>query len=99
MNKTQMIDALAKSTGLTKAQAAMAVNGLMGTGEKPGVIVAALQKGEQVSVPGFGTFGVAQRKARQGRNPQTGATIKIAARKVPTFRAGKSLRDVVAKAK
>ncbi len=97
MNKTQMIDELAKSTKLTKLQAAAAVNALLGTGKKPGIIVTALKKGEPVTVPGFGTFGVSKRKARQGRNPRTGEAIKIPARKVPTFRAGKSLRDLVGK--
>ncbi len=97
MNKTQMVDELAKSAKLTKVQAAAAVNALLGTGDKPGIIVTALKKGEPVTVPGFGTFGVTKRKARQGRNPQTGAVIKIPARKVPTFRAGKTLREIVAK--
>jgi DNA-binding protein HU-beta len=97
VNKTELIDHLAKQSGLTKVQAGMAVNALMGTGPEHGIIVKALKKGDSVTIPGFGTFGTSKRKAREGRNPQTGATIRIAARTVPTFRAGKSLRDAVAK--
>ena len=88
MNKMQLIDAVAKVT-CTKKEATLAV------GETLAVIQKALKKGESVALTGFGTFSVSKRKARKGRNPQTGAAIKIAAKKVPTFKAGKALKDAV----
>lgn len=97
MNKTEMIDKLAKQTGLTKVQAADAVNCLFDCDSGKGIIAFELDAGNTVTIPGFGTFASSHRKARQGRNPQTGATLNIAARNVPVFRAGKSLKDRVAK--
>jgi len=93
MNKTEMIAKLAKKTGLTKQQASDAVNAIFDTDPGHGIIAVELDAGRTVTLPGFGTFATAQRKAREGRNPQTGATIKIAARKVPVFRAGKGLKE------
>lgn len=93
MNKTELIDKLAKQTGLTKVQAAEAVNALFDTTPGNGIIAVELDAGRSVSVPGFGTFDTAHRKAREGRNPKTGAALKIAARTVPVFRAGKGLKD------
>ena len=89
MNKTQLIDAIAKSAGLKKAAAEAAVNAF--TAE----IAKALKAGEKVQLIGFGTFEVRERGARKGRNPQTGAEITIAASKAPAFVAGKGLKDSI----
>jgi DNA-binding protein HU-beta len=91
MNKSELIDAIAKDSGLTKADSDRALAAVTGN------IVKALKKGGTVALVGFGTFKVTKRNARMGRNPQTGAAIKIAARKVPRFTAGKGLKDAVAK--
>ncbi|HOG18011.1 MAG: DNA-binding protein HU 1 [Syntrophaceae bacterium PtaU1.Bin231] len=88
MNKAQLIEEVAKST-CTKKEAAEAVETVLT------VIQKALKKGDAVTLTGFGTFGVAKRKARKGVNPKTGESIKIAARKVPVFKAGKGLKDAV----
>jgi len=95
MTKTEMCEKLAKKTGLTKAQATDAVNALFGTEAGQGIIAVELDAGRSVTIPGFGTFATAHRKAREGRNPQTGQTLKIAARTVPTFRPGKGLKERV----
>ena len=89
MKKAELVEAIATKTGLTKADATRA---LEATFE---VITAALKKGERVPVAGFGTFNVSKRKAREGRNPQTGATVKIPARKAVTFKAGTALKETV----
>ena len=91
MKKADLVEAIAKETGLTKADATRA---LEATFE---VITKALKKGERVPVAGFGTFNVSKRKAREGRNPQTGAAVKIPARKAVTFKAGTALNEVVNK--
>ncbi|ABB31840.1 HU family DNA-binding protein [Geobacter hydrogenophilus] len=93
MTKAELVDAVAKSAELTKAAADKAVNGVIEA------VTAALKKGDKVTLVGFGSFEVATRKARTGRNPQTGKEIKIAAAKVPKFRPGKALKDAVAGAK
>ncbi len=90
MNKAQLIDEVAKVT-CTKKEATLAVDAALAAIQK------ALKKGDAVTLVGFGTFGVSKRKAREGRNPQTGAAIKIAAKKVPVFKAGKGLKDAVNK--
>ena len=90
MNKGELINAVA-ANGLTKKDAETAVNAVFGA------IGDALEKGDSVQLIGFGTFGVKERAAREGRNPRTGETVKIAAAKVPTFKAGKGLKDKVAK--
>jgi len=95
MNKTELSAKLAKKTGLTKAQASDVVSALFDTDSGQGIIAVELDAGHNVTIPGFGTFDTARRKARQGRNPQTGATIQIDARTVPTFKAGKGLKDRV----
>jgi DNA-binding protein HU-beta len=95
MNKSEMVVALAKKTGLTRQQAADVVNAIFATEPRQGIIAVALDAGDSVSLPGFGTFATARRKAREGRNPQTGAALKIAARTVPVFRPGKGLKDRV----
>jgi nucleoid DNA-binding protein len=88
MTKMELIDEVAKVT-CSKKEATLAVS------ETLAAIQKALKKGEAVTLTGFGTFSVTKRKARTGRNPQTGASIKIAARKVPVFKAGKGLKDAV----
>ena len=88
MNKTELIDEVAKVT-CSKKEAELAVGAALAA------IQNALKKGDSVTLVGFGTFGVTKRNARTGRNPQTGAAIEIAARKVPVFKAGKSLKDAV----
>lgn len=89
MNKAELIDAVAKSSDLTKADAARALDGVIEA------ITTALQKGDTVSLVGFGTFMVKERAERQGRNPQTGENLTIAAARVPTFKAGKVLKDAI----
>jgi DNA-binding protein HU-beta len=93
MNKSELVDALANSTGMTKADASRAIDALFSPDQ--GVISKALKKGTRVQITGFGTFESKKRKARMGRNPRTGETIKIAATKTPGFRAGKGLKDAI----
>jgi DNA-binding protein HU-beta len=93
MTKAELVDAVAKSASLTKASAEKAVGAFITT------VSGALKKGDRVTLVGFGSFEVASRKARTGRNPQTGKEIKIAAAKVPKFRPGKALKDAVTKKK
>jgi len=93
MNKADLIDRIASGSGISKAQAATAIDTTVDS------ITTALKKGDRVALIGFGTFSVSQRKARNGRNPQTGATIKIAARKVAKFTPGAELRKVVNRTK
>ena len=88
MNKAELIDEVAKVTS-TKKEAGLAVDATIAAIQK------ALKKGNAVTLVGFGTFRVSKRKARTGRNPQTGKAIKIAAKKVPVFKAGKGLKDAV----
>ena len=88
MNRQELVDAIAKETKLTKKDAEAALKAFMGTVSK------ALSKGESVQLIGFGTFSVGERAARSGRNPKTGATIKIPASKTPKFKAGKALKDL-----
>jgi len=89
MTKTDIVERIAKETRITKAVAARAFETVVGS------VKDALQKGDKVSIVGFGTFGVAMRKARKGRNPKTGQEIKIAAKKAPKFTPGKGLREMV----
>lgn len=89
MNKSDLIDAIAAGAGLTKVQAASAINTYHET------VIKAMKKGDSVSLVGFGTYTTAQRKARTGRNPKTGAPLKIKAARVPKFRPGKGLKDSV----
>ena len=89
MNKSELIDAIAAQTDLSKSNATKAVDALVD------VVTGALKDGDQVTLVGFGTFMVRSREARQGRNPRTGETIKIAASEVPSFKAGKALKDAV----
>lgn len=89
MNKTELIDQIADAADISKAAAGRALDGAMDAIKK------ALKKGGQVTLVGFGTFYVGKRAARTGRNPRTGAAIKIKAAKVPKFRAGKALKDAL----
>ena len=89
MNKQELIEAIAKQAGLSKAEAGRAVDAAVK------VIKTSLKKGSRVSLVGFGTFHVSKRAARMGRNPRTGAEIKIRAAKVPKFRPGKALKDAL----
>jgi DNA-binding protein HU-beta len=91
MNKNELIAQVADEAELTKAKAAEAVDAFINA------ITSALAAGDEVRLVGFGTFMVAQRKATEGRNPRTGATIKIAASSQPKFKAGKALKDSVNK--
>lgn len=90
MKKSELVVAVAEGADISKAAAARAVDAVFET------ITAALAKGDTVGLVGFGTFGVKERAARTGRNPKTGEEIQIAAAKVPTFKAGKVLKDSVA---
>ena len=89
MNKTELVDAIAKQAGLSKKDSEAAVKAFTDTVSK------ALKKGDKVQLVGFGTFEVSKRAARTGRNPQTGAEMKIKASKAPKFKAGKALKDLV----
>ena len=89
MNKTELIDAIAAQADISKAAAGRALDAAVES------ITAALQKGDSVSLIGFGTFYVGERAARTGRNPRTGKTLEIKAAKSPKFRPGKGLKDVL----
>ena len=89
MNKGELVDAIAKDAGLSKADAGKALNAFVGN------VTGSLKKGNSVQLIGFGTFSISARAARSGRNPQTGATIQIKAKKVAKFKAGKALADTV----
>ncbi|HME45872.1 MAG TPA: HU family DNA-binding protein [Syntrophorhabdales bacterium] len=89
MTKAELIDKMAKDAKVTKAAADKAINSFVDGVKK------SLKKGEKVTLIGFGTFSVTQRKARMGRNPQTGKEIKIPARKAPKFAAGMALKKAV----
>ena len=91
MNKLELVSAVAEQANLTKKDAEAAIKAMLGT------IEASLKKGEKVQLVGFGTFEVRERAARTGRNPQTGAEMKIAAAKVPTFKAGTGLKNLINK--
>ena len=90
MNKAELVAAVAEKAGVSKKDAEASVKAFTD------VIAEELKKGEKVTLVGFGTFEVSERAARTGRNPQTGATLEIKASKVPSFKAGKGLKDAVA---
>ncbi len=89
MNKTELVAAIADQAGLSKKDAEKALKAFADT------VTAELKKGEKVQLVGFGTFEVSERAAREGRNPQTGKAMKIAASKAPKFKAGKALKVAV----
>lgn len=90
MNKNDLVDAVAASTGLSKADGASAIDSMLDA------ISRALRDGDDVRLTGFGTFCVSHRKASEGRNPRTGEVIQIPASKLPKFKAGKTLKQAVA---
>ncbi|MBU5616108.1 MULTISPECIES: HU family DNA-binding protein [Psychrobacter] len=87
MNKSELIDSIAEKSGLNKTQAGDALNAVMES------VGQALEAGDSISLVGFGTFSVKDRKARTGRNPKTGEELAIPASKVPSFKAGKNLKE------
>jgi len=89
VNKSELIDTIAASADISKAAAGRALDAMTES------VTTALKEGDQVTLIGFGTFSVKDRAARTGRNPQTGAEIQIKAAKVPSFKAGKALKDAV----
>lgn len=89
MNKTELIDAMAEDAGVSKAAAKKALESFLGN------VSSTLKSGGRISLVGFGSWSVSDRAAREGRNPQTGATIKIAAKKVVKFKAGTELSNSV----
>jgi DNA-binding protein HU-beta len=89
MNKTEFVEAIAKESGLTNADARKAVEAVISTVEKT------LKKGDEIALTGFGKFSVSKRAARTGRNPQTGEAVKIKASKAPKFTAGAGLKTAV----
>ncbi len=89
MNKNDLVSAVSESVGISKADATKAVDSVFDS------ITNSMRNGNEVRLVGFGTFSVAQRQARNGRNPQTGATIYIPARKQAKFKAGKALKEAV----
>jgi DNA-binding protein HU-beta len=97
MNKTEMAMKLAKKSGLSQAKAAEVLDVIFSAQPRKGIIASALDSGEKVTIPGFGTFATRQRGQRKGRNPATGATIVIPKRQYVYFKAGKTLRERVEK--
>ena len=91
MKKVELVEAIAEKAGLTKADAGRALDATFAA------ITEALVKGDKISLVGFGTFSVSERAARIGRNPQTGAEVKIAARKAAAFKAGSALKEALNK--
>lgn len=89
MSKQQLVESIAEKAGLTKADAERALKATLESIEET------LKKGDKVTLVGFGTFGTSKREAREGRNPRTGETVKIAARTAVTFKAGSKLKDAV----
>lgn len=89
MNKAELVAAIAERTELSKKESEKALKAFID------VVTEELKKGEKIQLVGFGTFEVAERAAREGRNPQTGKTMKIAASKAPKFKAGKALKDEI----
>lgn len=97
MNKTELSEKLAEKCDLSKAKAAEIVNCIFDTAPGHGLIAIELDAGRKVEIQGFGSFSTKHRAARDGRNPATGETIRIAAKSYPDFKAGKGLKDRVAK--
>ena len=89
MNKNELVASIAEKTGLKKTEAEKALKAFTDT------VAEQLKKGDKIQLVGFGTFEVAERPAREGRNPRTGATMKIKASKAPKFKAGKALKDMI----
>ena len=97
MNKTELIDRVAKKTGLTLKDSRGVIEAIFSTAPKEGIIAIELDAGRKVQITGFGTFLPRKRKKRMGRNPQTGEAISIPATKFPAFSSGKALKTRIAK--
>lgn len=95
MNKKELVVQLAKATGLSQVKTAQVVNALFETEGNKGILVQAIEKGEKITIPGFGTFGVKQRAARVGTNPSSGKRMQIASKRYAYFKAGKLLKELV----
>jgi len=89
MNKSELVEAIANGSGVTKAAASKVLDMFMAT------VIDVLKSGDQIVLPGFGSFSTGHRSARTGRNPQTGKTIQIKAARVAKFKAGKKLKEAV----
>ena len=97
MNKTELVDKLAKKTGFTLKDSKLLVDAIFSTVPKEGIIASELNRGNKVQITGFGTFQIRKRKKREGRNPQTGEPILIPASRFPSFSAGRALKDRIRK--
>ncbi len=97
MNKTELVDRVAKKTGLTLKDAKVVVDAIFSTVPKEGIIASELNAGRKVQITGFGTFVIRKRKKREGRNPQTGEPIQIPASRFPAFSSGRALKDRIRK--
>lgn len=97
MTKDEFAAKLAKTTDISKTKARDVIDAIFNTDPRHGIIATELDAGRDFTITGFGTFGTRRRKARQGRNPQTGEKIQIPAMTVPTFKAGKGLKERVRK--
>ena len=97
MNKTELVDKVAKKTGFTLKDSKLLVDSIFSTVPKEGIIASELNRGNRVQITGFGTFQIRKRKKREGRNPQTGEPIQIPASRFPSFSAGRSLKDRIRK--
>lgn len=95
MNKQELIEAVARKAKLTPGQAGKALDAVFSPNPDKGVIASTLRAGGKVTLAGFGTFETRHRKARTGRNPRTGQTIQIPARRTPAFRPGKTFKDKI----
>lgn len=95
MTKDEFAEKLAKKTDVSKSKAKDIIDAIFATDPRQGIIATELDSGRDFTITGFGTFGTRRRKARMGRNPQTGDQIRIPAMNVPTFRAGKGLKERV----
>lgn len=95
MNKKELVAALAKRTGISQVKAAEVVNALFEAEAGAGIIVGAVQNGAKVTIPGFGTFGLRKREERTATSPSNGSKIKVPARAYVTFKAGKTVRELV----
>jgi DNA-binding protein HU-beta len=97
LNKTELVEKVAKKTGLTLKDSKVVVDAIFSTVPKEGIIAGELNRGKKVQITGFGTFQIRKRKKREGRNPQTGEPIQIPASRFPSFSAGRSLKDRIRK--
>jgi DNA-binding protein HU-beta len=97
MNRTEFAEKLAKNADISQTKAREILDAIFSTDDRKGIIAIELDAGRDVTITGFGTFTTRRRKAREGRNPQNGKTIQIAASTAPAFRAGKGLKDRVRK--